>query len=104
MLSEENIVKWQNMLDKTGMVRLVQVASCKEKHPEVYKMLVDQGASAILGFELKYVDRNLGFIRFDMCSINRFWQPNDIASLMLISKLFTMFLNIITSCLIYVKL
>ena len=93
LLSEENIVKWQNMLDKTGMVRLVQVASCKEKHPEVYKMLVDQGASAILGFELKYVDRNLGFIRFDMCSINRFWQPNDIASLMLISKLFTMFLN-----------
>ena len=93
LLSEENIVKWQNMLDKTGMVRLVQVASCKETYPEVYKMLVDQGASAILGFELKYVDRNLGFIRFDMCSINRFWQPNDIASLMLISKLFTMFLN-----------
>lgn len=88
---KENIDVWRDNLDSLGMLKIVQVES--NKHLTIYNDLHNQQTSAILAFELKCRDENVGFIRFDMCSINRFWQTNDIYSLMVISKLYAIFIN-----------
>ena len=67
------------VLDNLGMFKLVQVES--NTNLPVYKELSDQKVTSTLAFELKYMDKVVGLIRFDMCSIDRFWQQNDISTL-----------------------
>ncbi len=86
-----NVENWRKVLDNLGMFKLVQVQSNKDL--PVYKQLNDQEVTSTLAFELKYMEKVVGLIRFDMCSINRFWQQNDISTLMVISKLFAILLN-----------
>ncbi len=91
-VNESNFIIWRKSLDKTGMLKYVQVESNKD-NIELYKLLKNQNTSAILAFELRYMDKILGLIRYDMCSINRFWQQKDVSALMLISKIFAIYLN-----------
>lgn len=91
-VDEHNFGVWRKSLDKTGMLKYVQLDSNRD-NLELYKILKEQNTSAILAFEMKYMDKTLGLIRYDMCSINRFWQQNDVSSLMLISKIFSIYLN-----------
>ncbi len=90
--SESHIPYWRKSFDQTGMLKYVQIEANKT-NKELYELLKSQNTSAILAFELKYMDKILGIIRYDMCSINRFWQQNDVASLMLISKIFSIYLK-----------
>ncbi len=88
----KNFEVWRQSLDKTGMLKFVQVDSNKS-NKKLYEILKEQNTSAILAFEMKYMDKIMGLIRFDMCSINRFWQQNDVSALMLISKIFAIYLH-----------
>ncbi|MBR6071362.1 MAG: EAL domain-containing protein [Acholeplasmatales bacterium] len=82
---------WNKTLDKTGMLRIVQVQS--NKNLPVYPLLNDDKSSAVLAFSLTAENKIYGLVRYEMCSINKFWQQQDIASLMLISKMFSIKLN-----------
>ncbi|MGM9969652.1 MAG: EAL domain-containing protein [Anaeroplasma sp.] len=83
--------KWNRSFDNTGMLKISQVESNKQL--EVYPILHESGTTSVLAFSLKYLERNLGTITFDMCGTNKFWNQNDVASLMLISKIYSIFLN-----------
>lgn len=89
---QANVAHWRKSLDKTGMLKMVQIDSNKS-NKYLYDLLKSQGTSSILAFEMKYMDKIMGLLRYDMCSSNRFWSQTDIASLMLISKIFSIFLN-----------
>jgi len=91
--SDSNIYKWRKSYDKTGMLKYVQLDSNKDFNPELYDLLKKQNVSSILAFEMQYMNSILGLIRFDMCSHNRFWTQNDVSSLMLISKIFSIYIN-----------
>lgn len=82
---------WKQTLDKTGMLKLVQVHA--NKTLPVYPILERDKTSALLAFELNGEGKIFGLVRYEMCSINKFWQQQDVASLMLISKIFTIKLN-----------
>ncbi len=86
-----DIPNFRNSLDRLGMLKLVQVESNKTLN--IYPILHEQKTTAILAFEIKYMEKHIGMIRFDMCSINRFWQQNEISTLMVISKIFGIVLN-----------
>lgn len=86
-----NVDSWRMVLDNLGMFKIVQVESNKDL--PIYQELSDQNVKSTLAFELKYMDKIVGFIRFDMCTIDRFWQQNDISTLMVTSKLFAIMLN-----------
>lgn len=77
---------FRKALDQTGMVKIVQTGA--NKNSPIYDLLVSEGTTATLAFELRYENKVMGLIKYDMCSINKFWQPNDVASLNLIGKLF----------------
>lgn len=84
--NEEKFI-WNKTLDKTGMLKLIQVHANKDL--KVYPILERDKTSSILAFELNSDGKILGLIRFEMCSINRFWQNQNVAALMLIAKMFS---------------
>ena len=77
---------WRQAYDKTGMLKIVQLGA--NKHLSIYDKLEKEGTTAILAFEMRPENKCVGQIRFDMCSINKYWQQNDVSSLMLISRVF----------------
>ncbi|MCR5350345.1 MAG: GGDEF and EAL domain-containing protein [Acholeplasmatales bacterium] len=81
-----NIELWKKVYDKTHMIKINQVSSNKEL--AIYDILSSQRTSAIVAFELVYEGKYYGQIRFDMCTINRFWVSTDVSALMLLSKTF----------------
>ncbi len=85
-ISDDSVALWRQSYDKTGMLKIVQLGA--NKHLPIYEMLEKQGTTAILAFEMIANNKCVGQIRFDMCSINKYWQQNDVSSLMLISKIF----------------
>lgn len=91
--SNKNISLWRKSYDQTGMLKYVQLDSNKDSNPELHALLKGQNVSAILAFEMKYMNNFLGMIRFDMCTSNRFWTQADVSSLMLISKIFAIYIN-----------
>ena len=82
---------WKKTLDKTGMLKLVQVHA--NKNLPVYPILERDNTTAILAFELAGDGKIFGLVRFEMCSINKFWQHQDVAAMMLIAKMFSIKLN-----------
>lgn len=88
--NEEKTI-WNKTLDKTGMLKLVQVHA--NKNLAVYPILERDNTTAILAFELAGDGKIFGLVRFEMCSINKFWQHQDVAALMLIAKMFSIKLN-----------
>ncbi len=86
-----DVANFEKSLDRLGMLKLVQVESNKSLN--IYPILHEQKTTAILAFEIKYMEKFIGMIRFDMCSINRFWQQNEVSTLMVISKIFGIVLN-----------
>ncbi len=82
---------WNRTLDKTGMLKLVQVHA--NQNLEVYPILKRDNTTAILAFELAGDNKIFGLIRYEMCSINKFWQQQDVSALMLIAKMFSIKLN-----------
>ncbi|MBO5711572.1 MAG: EAL domain-containing protein [Acholeplasmatales bacterium] len=91
--TENDKQAWRENLDNTKMLKIVQIESNKDKLGNLYNILKKQKSSAILAFELEYKNTIYGLVRFEMCSTNRFWQQSNVASLMLISKLISIFLN-----------
>lgn len=83
---------WYEKLDKTGKIKLNQV---KKEHSNIpfFKILLDEKTKSILGFQLKYTEKEIGFLRFDTCSYTKFWQEDDINSLMIISKIIAVTIN-----------
>lgn len=92
-IGDGNIKLWRKSYDKTGMVKFVQVDSNYDSNPGLCDLLKRQNTTAILAFEMTYMEKKMGLIRFDMCSTNRFWTQEDISSLLLITKVFTIYLN-----------
>ena len=87
----ENLPLWDESFDNMGMLKICQVES--NKNLPLYKVLNENHCSSIIAFKLKYGDKDFGTIHFEMCEKNRFWSPSDVSSLMLISKIFSIFLN-----------
>lgn len=79
-------------LDKTGMIKLMQIKEVQKDDPLV-AMLLEQKTASILGFKLMYLDTEIGFIRFEMCTMNKFWQDADVSALMIISKILSITIN-----------
>ena len=90
-IGDKNIPLWRKSYDKTGMVKFVQVESNYGTNPELCELLKSQNTTAILAFEMSYMEKKMGLLRFDMCSTNRFWSQEDISSLLLITKVFLSF-------------
>ena len=88
--SPQRFAAWHQTYDKNGIVRIVQVDS--NKNLPIYPYLKEDDISALLAFDLTYLDTEVGLIRFEMHDTNRFWSQIDVASLNLISKLFAIFL------------
>lgn len=88
---KNNIPLWRKAIDKTGMIKIVDINQ-KTSHIDLYHLLKSQNTTALVAFEMKYMDKYMGLIRFDMCTKSRFWTQNDLSSLMLISKIFAIFL------------
>ncbi len=88
---KNNIPLWRKAIDKTGMIKIVDINQ-KTSHIDLYNLLKSQNTTALVAFEMKYMDKYMGLIRFDMCTKSRFWTQNDLSSLMLISKIFAIFL------------
>ena len=82
---------WIKANDANGMFKINQVESNKN-HP-LYNLLEESSTTAILSFELEVSEKKLGSITFDMCTGNRFWQKNEISTLMLASKVIAIKLN-----------
>lgn len=91
--SDENIAAWRKSFDKMGMLKYVQLESNKDNNIELYNLLKSQEVTSILAFEMQYMNSVLGLIRFDVCQHNRFWTQNDVSSLMLISKIVSIYIN-----------
>lgn len=91
-IGDKNIPLWRKSYDKTGMLKFVQVESNYHTNPELCELLKSQNTTSILAFEMSYMDKKMGLLRFDMCSTNRFWTQDDISSLLLINKVFTIYL------------
>lgn len=89
--NKDNIPLWRKAIDKTGMLKIVNIYH-DTVHEGLTELLISQNTSALIAFEMKYMDKYMGLIRFDICSGPKFWQQNDISSLMLISKIFAIFL------------
>lgn len=83
---DENVSNWRLVYDKINMIKINQVSS--NTHLPIYKQLESEGTTAMVAFELQFDNKIFGQLRFDMCSINRFWQPQDVSSFMLLSKAF----------------
>ncbi len=89
--TNEEKIMWHKALDKTDMLKLIQVHA--NKNLPVYPILERDHTSSILAFGLVADGKVFGLIRFEMCSINRFWQNQDVAALMLIAKMFSIKLS-----------
>ncbi len=88
---KDNIPLWRKAIDKTGMIKIVDINQ-KTRNTKLYDLLKGQNTTALVAFEMKYMDKYMGLIRFDMCDKSRFWNQNDLSSLMLISKVYAIFL------------
>lgn len=86
-----DIEDWRKSLGEANMVKLNQVSS--NTNIPCYKSLVNNNTSAILAFELRGDGKAFGIIKYEMTSINRFWQQNDVSTLMLIARIFSIKFN-----------
>lgn len=85
---DEYIKAWEDHYDKTGLLKINRVSN-REDLGLVYTQLVEQKVTAMLLFELKYLGKNLGILRFDMCGKNRIWNKDVISILLVMSKFFS---------------
>lgn len=88
----ENHDLWADQLDQTGMIKLNQVKS-QQKDSPFMKLLMEQKTKSILGFHLNFMNKEIGFIRFDTITTNKFWQAPDVSALMVISKIIGITIN-----------
>ncbi len=89
---KENFKLWNEQLDQTGMFKFNQVKKQHSDHPFI-QLLLSQKTNSILSFQLKMMDKEIGFIRFDTITSNKFWQAPDISTLMVISKFIGITIN-----------
>lgn len=82
---------WLKSNDANGIFKINQISSNKD-HP-LYLLLKESNTTAILSLELEIGDKSLGTISFDMCTGNRFWQKNEISTLMLAARIIAIKLN-----------
>ena len=85
--AKEVFDKMQEALSASRMIKLNQVESNKTN--PLYRTLHESNTSAILAFRLELNGKNLGILSFSMCSINRFWSKDEISSLRLLSRIFS---------------
>ncbi len=83
---------WIEQLDHTGMIKLNQVKAQQQDLP-LMKLLLEQKTKSILGFQMKIMDKDIGFIRFDTITHNKFWQAPDVSALMVIAKIIAITIN-----------
>lgn len=91
IVKKEYLSIWDKSFDNMGMIKICQVGA-NDQLP-LYPILHENNCSAFIAFKLYYRDRDFGTIHYEMCEKNRFWSPNDVSSLMLISKIFAIFFN-----------
>lgn len=80
------------LLDQTGMFKINQVKKTLANTP-LFETLTRQRTASYLGLQLKHLDNEVGFIRFDTCTTNKFWNQTDVSALMVISRLFAITIN-----------
>lgn len=82
----EPLFLFNEQFDQTGMIKFNQVKKQHKDHPFI-QLLLEQHTTSILCFHLIYMNKEIGIIRFDTLTTNKFWQMPDVSALMVISKI-----------------
>ncbi len=88
----ENFKYWKRHMNERGICQIHNISNIFHTDNEFNTLLKQQEVKSTLAFELSFDEETLGLIRFDMCSKKRFWQPNDINTLQIISKILAIYL------------
>ncbi len=83
---------WVDQFDQTGMIKYNQVKKEQVDLPYI-KLLLEQKTTSILAFQLNFMEKELGVVRFDTCTTNKFWQAPEVSTLMVISKILAVTIN-----------
>jgi len=86
-----NVKKWRKSYDSLKMIKIDEIETASNL--EIYDQLVEEKTKSILAFELLHEDKIYGQVRFDMIQKNRFWQPQNVSALALISKMYAIKLS-----------
>lgn len=81
-----------DQMDQTGMIKINQVKKQQLGTPFM-NLMMEQKTKSILAFQLTFRNKEIGFIRFDTVTTNKFWQAPDVSALMVISKIIGITIN-----------
>ncbi len=87
----EDIASWREALGSINMLKLNQVSA--NQNVACYKSLVSNNTSALVACELRGEGKAYGIVKFEMTSVNRFWQQNDVSTLTLIARILSIKIN-----------
>ncbi len=85
--SDESIPSWRKELGQSNQIIYNDVYH--EEQSSIQKDLLDGNVTAIVAIEIKIEGKIFGIIKYEMTSIARKWDPNDISSFILITKIFS---------------
>ena len=81
-----NVPNWRRVYDKLNMIKINQVESNTDL--PIYQQISKEKTKSVLAFELIHEDKIYGQVRFDMIYSTRFWEPKNVSTLALISKMY----------------
>ena len=86
--NQKNMEEWLKLYDSSNTLIINDVETCKDL--SIYNQLKDEKTKSSLSFKLIHEDKIYGFLRFDMINNERCWQQQNILSLSIISKIYSM--------------
>lgn len=89
--SDESIPLWRKELGQSNQIIYNDVYH--EEQSSIQKDLLKGNVTAIVAIEIKVEGKIFGIIKYEMTSIARKWDPNDISSFILITKIFSIKYN-----------
>ena len=86
--NQKNMKEWLNLYDSSNTLIINDIESYKDL--SIYNQLKQERTKSSLSFKLIHEDKIYGFLRFDMINDSRIWQQQNILSLSIISKIYSM--------------
>ena len=86
--NQKNMKEWLNLYDSSNTLIINDIESYKDLN--IYNQLKQERTKSSLSFKLIHEDKIYGFLRFDMINDSRIWHQQNILSLSIISKIYSM--------------
>ena len=86
--NQKNMEKWLKLYDSSNTLIINDIEECKDLF--IYKQLKQEKTKSTVSFKLIHEDKIYGILRFDMIQNFRTWQQQNILSLSIISKIYSM--------------